>query len=131
LAVCVNQRGHLRAENEKSLSELLEGGFFPRVFPQKDMYVDIKPQYPFAPSCKVDYFIVGNPPTLIEVKNWFVTICDMQQIMKYYVHATERYPRGFVFILIVGGIEKNRRDILERLGIQIILSAEVIRDFHA
>lgn len=116
-----NPSGYMRAKDEENLYSFLENKYLPRKFGNQ-----WKKQYEFAPSCIIDYFIKTPLPTLIEVKNWFVRIKDMQQIMKYLAHATDRYkPNGFHFVLIAGGIDEERRTLLEPLGVEIILTKDI------
>ena len=117
-----NPSGYIRAKNEEELYYFLENQYFPKKFGN-----NWEKQFEFAPSCIIDYFVKANIPILIEVKNWFLSIKDMQQIMKYLAHATDRYgPKGFHFMLIAGGIEEQRRTLLEPLGVEIIETKNIL-----
>lgn len=116
-----NPAGYCRAENEYKLYEIIQ----PFI---NSMYYDAKPQYPFAPSCVADYFALDTcrRSVIIEVKNWFITIKDMEQLTKYLVHATELYGENkFKIVVIAGGVMQTRRAILEKLGIEIILTRDL------
>lgn len=116
-----NPRGYIRFPSEKELYQFLEKRFLLNFF-----YVI--PQYEFAPKQIIDYIATDNDGkiSLIEVKNWFVTINDMKQILGYLAHASEKYGNeGYKFILIAGGIEEERREFLEKLKIEILLTKDL------
>lgn len=119
-----NPSGYKRAADEYQLYQLLEKHF-------KNLYEDVKEQVVFAPSCRIDYLakeIFTETPILIEVKNWFATINDIQQLIKYYIHATERYGKNkFKLLLYTGGIDPTRREILEKIGIEVYLTKDVLQ----
>jgi len=118
-----NPSGYIRAKNEEELYYFLENQYLPKEFGN-----NWKKQFEFAPSCIIDYFVKASIPILIEVKNWFVRIKDMQQIMKYLAHATHRFKaHGFRFVLVAGGIENERRSLLEALNVEIILTKDVLK----
>ena len=114
-----NPRGFIRFSSEKKLHHALADALPP--------LQRFQAEYEFAPGCVVDFFgFYEGKPVLVEVKNWFVRIRDMQQLMKYYVHAVEKYGfDGFRLIVIAGGIEAPRRRILELLGIEVVLTREI------
>jgi len=119
-----NPSGHVQFESEKELYRFLED----RVF----SWWKFSKQVEFAPSCCVDYLLYhGTRPVLVEVKNWFLRIKDMQQILKYYVHAVERYGEdNFTLIVIAGGIEGPRRKILEKLGVKVVLTKNLVNHYE-
>lgn len=120
-----NQAGYGRAESEYSLYDFVIIKKF-----INSMYFDVKEQYWFDTGCQIDFFAKdkNTHPILIEIKNWFITIQDMQQIMKYIVHAVERYGQNnFTLIIIAGGIEDTRRTILDKLNVKIILTKDLDR----
>jgi len=119
--VIENQRGFILFPSEDDVYKWLEGKFLKQ-------FHTVKKQFIFAPSCRIDYWAKDceGKTVLIEVKNWFVKIKDMQQIMKYLVHATETYgAANFRFVLLCGGIENGRREMLEGLAVEIILTKEI------
>jgi hypothetical protein len=85
-------------------------------------YDDVKEQYTFDYGCRLDFFgyeIFTKKPVLIEVKNWFVSIKDMEQIMKYYIHALEMYGENkYALVIYAAGCELDRLRVLEKLGIE-------------
>lgn len=119
-----NPSGHVQFENEQELYHFLEDKVF--------SWWKFSKQVEFAPSCRVDYLLYhGTRPVLVEVKNWFLRIKDMQQILKYYVHAVERYGEdNFTLIVIAGGIEEPRRKILEKLGVRVVLTKNLVEHYE-
>lgn len=119
-----NQAGYGRALNENQLYELLKEHIY-------TLYLKVKEQYEFDRGCIIDFFgneQYTNKPILIEVKNWFVSIKDMEQILKYFIHATEMYGENkFSLIVYAGGCENDRKKILEKLGIEIYLTKDVLK----
>lgn len=118
-----NQAGYSKAQDEYNLYDII----LPFI---QSMYYNILPQYVFDTGCKVDFFALDHKrqPVIIEVKNWFVSIKDMEQLIKYYVHATELFGENkFKLVVIAGGIEQPRRVILEKLGIQIIITKDLLK----
>ncbi len=118
-----NEAGYGRATNEYKLYEILESS--------GNGLNAFKKQYPFAPGCIIDYYGI-DPKThvkiLVEVKNWFLKIKDIQQLVKYLVHATELYgEKQFRLIIIAAGLEESRRKILDKLGIEIHLTKEMVQ----
>lgn len=119
-----NSSGYILFPSEEHIYRWLEGEFLKQ-------FHTVKKQFAFAPSCIIDYYAQDQQGrhVLIEVKNWFVKIKDMQQIMKYIVHATEIYgPANFRFVLVCGGIEKERRELLEgprALGVEVFLTKDI------
>ena len=114
-----NISGHVHARSEKELKNILE-----------NKTIEVKREHVFAPSCIIDFYMkIYGYPILIEVKNWFVKIRDMEQIMKYLVHATEKYGAdNFDFYLVAGGIDQKRREILEALNVKIIITKDVFQE---
>lgn len=119
-----NSAGYGRAINEYKLYELLEAANIG--------FEKLHKEYWFVPkTCRIDYFGIEpktNKKLLVEVKNWFVKIDYMRQLITYLVHATELYgENGFRLILIAGGIQDSRRNILAKLGIEVYLTKELIK----
>lgn len=118
-----NQAGYGRASNERQLYEMLTDYIYAH-------YTDVRRQYFFDNGCQIDFFaldIYSRSPVLIEIKNWFLTIKDMEQLMKYYVHATEKYGENrFSLIVYAGGCEETRQKILTKLGIQLYLTKDLV-----
>jgi len=119
-----NPSGYGRAANEYELYKLLDAAHIG--------LENLQHEYWFVPKvCRIDYYGVDpktNKKILVEVKNWFVKIDYMRQLITYLVHATELYgENGFKLILIAGGILDSRRAILTKLGIQVYLTKELIK----
>jgi hypothetical protein len=118
-----NQAGYCRATNEKELYKILLEQIYIK-------YDSVKEQFFFAPGCKIDFFakeIFTKKPILIEVKNWFLTIKDMEQLIRYYIHAIEKYgENNFSLIAYIGGCEKSRQTILEKLGIETYITKDLV-----
>lgn len=118
-----NQAGYGRATTEYELYKILESLKIGIDKLEKEIWI--------APSCRIDYYGIDqitNKTLLIEVKNWFITIDNMRQLITYLVHATERYgENNFRLILIAGGIEKTRRKILEKLDIEVYLTKDLVQ----
>lgn len=71
---------------------------------------------------RIDYCGIRlNKETFIEVKNWFVTQKDMEQILRY-KKILEEAP----LYVICGGIDKNRRKKLEDKNIIVFLTKEIV-----
>lgn len=127
IPILINPSGYALFPNEESQYKFLNKYFFPT----KGWVPDF--QYELVPKSKedrVDYFVNLDQPILIEVKNWFVRVKDVLQIVRYIIHATERYQH-FKFLLICGGIETHRRKILEKLGVEILLTSQLIGETKA
>jgi RecB family endonuclease NucS len=119
-----NSSGYCRAANEYELYKLLNAAHIG--------LENLQREYWFVPKvCRIDYFGVDpntNKKLLVEVKNWFVKIDHMRQLITYLAHATELYgENGFRLILIAGGIQDSRRNILTKLGIEVYLTKELIK----
>ena len=61
----------------------------------------------------------------IEVKPWFLSISDIQQIVKYWIIIHERHKEADLGVLC-GGVSEVRRELLRRLDIRIYLLKDVI-----
>lgn len=126
----INPSGFACFDSEKEVCKFLEKSFLPK-------FRSVKPQYDFAPgsNCIIDYWAWdehNSIPVLIEVKKWFVKIKHVEQIVKYLAHASGCYG-GFPakkltyrFILICGGVHEYLREILEWLGVEIILTRQLL-----
>jgi len=132
-----NPSGFVQFKNEKELYRFLDA----ELFQEKplNLFLNIKDprliirQFEFAPGCFIDYavFTRSHFIFLFEVKNWFVRIKDMEQLLKYYIHAIEQYGENrFSLTVIVGGIEKPRKQILEKLGIKILLTRTLVEEYE-
>ena len=118
-----NQSGHCSATNEYELYSILDNITLG--------YINRKKQYLFDIGCIIDYYGLDPKtqlPVLIEVKNWFLKIKDMEQLIKYLIHATEKYgENNFHLKVIVGGIENSRKKILDKLGIEVYLTKDLVK----
>ena len=56
----------------------------------------------------------------VEVKPWFLSVSDIQQIVKYWMH--EEADLG----VLCGGVSEEREELLRRLGIRIYLLKDVV-----
>ena len=123
MTLTFNPAGYGRALNEKELYCLIEDYIYMK-------YDKVKKQYRFDIGCILDYFALDlftKKPILIEVKNWFLAIKDMEQLIKYYVHATEMYGENkFTLIVYAGGCDSRRLKILEKLGIEVYLTKDLV-----
>jgi len=61
----------------------------------------------------------------IEVKPWFLSISDIQQIIKYWIIIHERHEEADLGVLC-GGVSEERKELLQRLGIRIYLLKDVV-----
>jgi len=61
----------------------------------------------------------------IEVKPWFLSISNIQQIVKYWIIIRERHKEADLGVLC-GGVSEVRRELLRRLDIRIYLLKDVI-----
>lgn len=119
-----NPSGYGRAANEYELYKILNAAHIG--------LENLQREYWFVPKvCRVDYFGIDqktNKKILVEVKNWFVKIDDMRQLITYLAHAAELYgENGFRLILIAGGILDSRLHILTKLGIEVYLTKELVK----
>lgn len=125
--ITVNPRGFASFPTEYKQYEWLRKHFFSKF---KIAYLE---QYEFVPgsNCIIDFYSKDETgkPTLIEVKNWFVSIADVQQIVKYLCHALEYY-KEFNFILICGGIEGPQKILLEKLNVKVYLTKDLIEEYN-
>jgi len=115
LALHKNRKGYAWFDSEKELCRYLESHYFPKKFD------DWEPEIEFAPRCYIDYLAIDRKGqvVLVEVKNGFFKIKDMEQVMRYHAHATdpEKFgSKGYQFQVICEGIEEHRKEILENLG---------------
>ena len=61
----------------------------------------------------------------MEVKPWFLSISDIQQIVYYWVILRERHEEADLAVLC-GGVSEERRELLRRLEIRIYLLKDVL-----
>ena len=61
----------------------------------------------------------------VEVKPWFLSVSDIQQIVKYWIIIHERHEEADLGVLC-GGVSEEREELLRRLGIRIYLLKDVI-----
>ena len=61
----------------------------------------------------------------VEVKPWFLSVSDIQQIVKYWIVIRERHEEADLGVLC-GGVSEERRELLQRLGIRIYLLKDVV-----
>jgi len=116
-----NPRGYILFKNEKELYRFLKENFL------RD-YIE---QFKIDDGCFVDFCLDSRHKIFVEVKNWFVTIKDMEQFLKYFVHASELYgENNFRLQVIAGGIEPLRRKILEKVGIQVVLTKDLVQTYE-
>lgn len=124
MSLTFNSAGYGRALNENELYELLKKHIY-------TTYSCVEEQYVFDSGCRLDFFAYEQftkKPVLIEVKNWFISIKDMEQILRYYIHAIEMYGENkFILIVYAGGCESDRLKILEKLGIKFHLTRDLIK----
>ena len=74
-----------------------------------------------------DYLFIENDtliPIYVEVKRWFLRITDIQQLIKYYIHLTE-FGLPFELVILCEGMDPLREEILNKLGIKIILLKDI------
>ena len=61
----------------------------------------------------------------VEVKPWFLSVSDIQQIVKYWIVIHERHEEADLGVLC-GGVSEEREELLRRLGIRIYLLKDVV-----
>jgi len=61
----------------------------------------------------------------VEVKPWFLSVSDIQQIVKYWIVIHERHEEADLAVLC-GGVSEEREELLRRLEIRIYLLKEVV-----
>jgi len=61
----------------------------------------------------------------VEVKPWFLSVSDIQQIVKYWIAIHERHEEADLAVLC-GGVSEERRELLQRLEIRIYLLKDVV-----
>lgn len=118
----VNPSGNIYYDTEEELKEQLEKFYLrllygPRWKPKDGVTKEVW----LSDFDRIDYY--GNMlsvQTYIEVKNWFVTKKDMDQILRY-KHIIENNR----LIVICGGIDKERRAILKDKFIDLILVKDI------
>lgn len=123
-----NPSGYVRFPSEEDLYAYLEETFLSR-------FTNVKCKHEYSPGCIIDFWaedMKNRVPVLIEVKNWFIKIRDVEQIVKYLAHASGCYG-GFPaknttyrFILICGGVHEYLGEILEWLGVEIVLTRQLV-----
>lgn len=101
-------------------THLREGINFYNVIPEFEII------HNFHVQGRVDYKCHDRNGTdvYVEVKNWFLKIKDVLQVIRYYIHIKEHRLLGknsFRFIVICEGLSKTRNDLLEKLGIEVWL----------
>lgn len=117
-----NLSGNVSFFSEESLYQWLEPGL-------PSILKTFSPQVEFSDTCIIDYkgMDFHEKIVLIEIKPWFPRCGDMQQIMKYMDHASARYGiDNFRFILICCDMRKYRKTLLERLGVEIIFTKDIL-----
>jgi len=118
-----NPAGYVLFKNEKELCRFLKANFL------RD-YIE---QFKMDDGCIVDFCNLDSHSykKFIEVKNWFVTIKDMEQFLKYFIHASEIYgENNFRLMVVAGGIEPLRKAILEKIGIQVVLTKDLVYTYE-
>ncbi len=119
-----NSAGYCRAPNEYKAYPIIEKYLTKH-------YGPFQRQVRFDTGCIIDFYrkMSDDKIILAEVKNWTLEIGDMEQLLKYYTHATELYiEKNFKLIALVGEVDQRRQEILERIGIEIILTKDVLRE---
>lgn len=118
-----NPSGYVKYDTEKELTEQLEKFYFTRGFfdrPWKPQ-LEITKEVWISPTDRIDYYGIKNKKeTYVEVKNWWVTKKDIQQILCYETKMEDNN-----FYVICGGIEQPRRNQLEHFDIKIILIKDI------
>ena len=130
----VNPSGYVRYDNESELCKELETLFFPTFFDKgwkpidgvtKEVWLTKKKKW--YDGLRIDYFGYKNKiQVYVEVKNWFVTSNDIAQISIYALRLNINRTENEL-IVICGGIEKIRREILvDHCGVtEIILTKDI------
>jgi hypothetical protein len=124
LPLTYNLAGYCHAKNEKEICELLEDHIY-------QLYSEVRKEYPFDTGCIIDYFgleLFTGKPILIEVKNRFLSIKDAAQLLRYYLHATEKYGENkFALLAYVVGCDSIRQRILEKLGVEVYIIKDMLK----
>lgn len=118
-----NSSGHVRCRSEKKLHYFLWKHYLPIKFH------NIQHECWFCPKHEIDFLALDgeNMVVLVEVKNWFVTIKDVEQICGYLCLAREKYGcNNFRFLLVCGGVEPIRKGFLESCKVEIVLTEEIL-----
>ena len=119
-----NTTGHICWEDESLLSAWLENTYLKR-------FHAVYPQFHIDDGCVVDYKCIDKEKRIvfIEVKNWFVRIRDMEQLLKYYTHACTILGEDcFSLVCIAAGIDGIREEILNRIGIEVVLTKDLLEN---
>lgn len=117
-----NPSGYVKYDTEDELKEQLEKFYFTYFFDGdwKPILEKTKEVW-ISPWQRIDYFGYKNKKeTYLEVKNWWVTKKDIEQILFY-----EKFIQGDEFYIICGGIENERKKVLEYTDIKIILTKDI------
>ena len=112
-----NPSGYVHYDNEDELKIELENNFFPKFFDDnwkpilditKEIPVDKQPETTPKYQKRIDYYgRRKNRDIFIEVKNWFITSKDIEQISEYY-KKIEKQNKKFILIVICGGIDPDK-----------------------
>ena len=119
-----NPTGNVCWGNESLLSAWLENTYL------KEFHA-VYPQFRIDDGCIVDYKCIDKEKRIvfIEVKNWFVRIKDMEQLLKYYTHACTILGEDcFSLVCIAAGIDGIREEILYRIGIEVVLTKDLLEN---
>lgn len=112
-----NPAGYVYYDSEDELKQELEQYFFPYFFDKTWKPIDeITKEVYIGGESRIDYFGYTNDrPAYAEVKNWWVTNKDIEQILRYCDLIEKKYPCWGKFYLICGGIEEYRlRQLYEK-----------------
>jgi len=85
-------------------------------FPKIDNVLDV-PDYLFIEKTTAI-------PVYLEIKKWFLRITDVHQLIKYYIHLKE-HGKLFKLVILCEGLDPIRKDILDKLGIRVLLLNEI------
>ena len=120
-----NPAGYVYSDIEADLYSMLEKGYIkipnlikPESFPH---FFGVKRQPDFRFTDQRD-----GSKIFVEIKPRFVTIDDMCQLLRYYIHIEEEGHSSARLGVLCAGIDKKRRKILESLGIEIFLLKDTI-----
>ena len=119
-----NTAGYVRWRNESLLYAWLEDTYLKRFYA-------VCPQFRIDNGCIVDYKCIDERKRIvfIEVKNWFVSVKDMEQLLKYYTHACIVLGEEcFSLVCIAAGIDDIREGILNRIGIEVVLTKDLLEN---
>lgn len=117
-----NPSGNVYYDTEEELKGELEKFYLRLLFgPRWEPKDGVTKEVWISNYDRVDYYgFMIRIQTYIEVKNWFVTKKDMDQILRYKsIIGNNR------LIVICGGIDKKRRETLQEAFIDIILVKDI------